>query len=117
MRRSKTVALLGLLVMVATSVAGGACGLMLCGEQSAPAACHSTTPPGAERMTDCCAAHSPVGVQQEMALDALSLARVATLIETPAVAQPELALPASFELLPDRSAAVALFTLHRSLLL
>ena len=117
MGRSRTAALFGLLVLVATSVASGVCGLMLCGELNAPAACHSTTDPGAPRLTDCCAMHSPEGARQEMALDALSLARVARLTESPAVTQPELTLASPIDLLPDRSVPVALFTLHRSLLL
>ena len=117
MRRSKMAALLGLLVLAATSAASGVCGLMLCGEQSAPAACHSTPEPGTPRLTDCCAMHSPEGAQQEMALDALSLARVATSVESPVVTQPELTPATSIDLLPDRSVPIALFTLHRSLLL
>jgi hypothetical protein len=117
MHRSKAAAVVGLLMLVATSVAGGVCGLILCGEASGPAACHSTTSPEGPRLTDCCAAHSPEGARPEMALDALSVARVAALIESPDLVQPELTLPATIDLLPDRSAPIALFTLHRSLLL
>jgi hypothetical protein len=61
--------------------------------------------------------HPPGGAPQEMALDASPLGRVATLTESPEVAQPELTLAPSIEALPDRSAPIALFTLHRSLLL
>ena len=117
MRRSKAAALLGLLVLVATSAAGGVCGLLLCGEQTTPAACHSTAVPGAPRLSDCCAAHSPEGARQDMALDALSLARAATMIESFAMAEPELTPPVPIDLPLGRSAPVPLFTLHRSLLL
>ena len=116
MDRSKTAALLGLLTLAATFCATALCGVLLCGDHAAPAACHSPDP-ASTRLTDCCAAHSSNAAQQAPALDALSFVRVATLIATPDVMEPELAPPLSIEQAFAHSATVPLFTLHQSLLL
>ena len=116
MSRSKAAALLGLLTLAATFGATALCGLVLCGDQAAPATCHSSEP-ASTRLTDCCAAHSSTATQQALALDALSLVRVATLIATPDAVEPTLAPQHPLERSFVRSAPVSLFTLHQSLLL
>src|SRR5688572_13990194 len=115
MDRSKAAALLGLLTLAATFGATAVCGVLWCGDHAAPAACHSPDP-ASTRLTDCCA-HSSSATQLALALDALSFVRVATLIATPDVVEPEAAPPLSIERANAHSAGVPLFTLHQSLLL